>query len=98
MKFARWFALTGTVLAIAPAMWIGSAYATQLSLAPRPIIRPAAPRLVPTSNQGPLLKRLSESVTKTRSALLWSVYPASVRGQVVLEVTPGGDPLLTGGW
>jgi hypothetical protein len=97
MNLARWFVAVTTTLALVPAMWIGSAYATQLSPLRKPVIVSNV-ILGASTNPGPFLKRLAESVKDNRSTLLWSVYPASVRGQVVLDVTPGSDPMMTGGW
>jgi len=97
MNLARWFVAVGTTLAVVPAAWVGSAYASQLSPLRTPGTFSSRMFGAPTSPD-PFLKRLTVSVTNNRSTLLWSVYPASVRGQVILDVTPGSDPLLTGGW
>lgn len=97
MKCTNWLVVTCATLAVAPVTWIGSAYATQLN----PARTPAAPSNVilgVTSTLDPFLKRLFVSVQNNRSTLLWSVYPASVRGQVVVDAVPGGDPMVTGGW
>jgi len=44
------------------------------------------------------LGRLAESVSQDRARLLWSAYPASVRGQVFSSMVGGNDPLMNGGW
>jgi hypothetical protein len=97
MKSARWLVAVGATLAVAPVTWIGSAYATQLNLARKPIMA-SNMILGVTATLDPFLKRLVVSVQNNRSTLLWSVYPASVRGQVVVDAVPGSDPLETGGW
>jgi hypothetical protein len=97
MKFTRWLVVVGATLAVAPVTWIGSAYATQLNPARKPFI-PSNVVLGVTTALDPFLKRLFVSVQNNRSTLLWSVYPASVRGQVVVDAVPGSDPLQTGGW
>jgi|SRR5271168_1078446 len=98
MNLARWFVAVVTTSAVVPAIWIGSAYATQLSPLRKPTILLNNGIFGASTNLDPFLKRLAESVKNNRSTLLWSVYPASVRGQVILDVVPGSDPLLTGGW
>lgn len=44
------------------------------------------------------MNRWLSSVQTSRTNLLWSSYPASIRGQVFSSQAAGGDPLTTGGW
>jgi len=94
--FSRWLVVMTTTLTVVPVTWIGSAYAMQLSLTRKPILV-VAPHIVRAAKTESFLARLSESVARNRATLLWSVYPASVRGQVILDASPGNDPILTGG-
>jgi|694.fasta_scaffold149343_3 hypothetical protein len=49
-------------------------------------------------NSETFMTRLIASVKKNQSLLLWSSYPASIRGQVFSNATPGGNPIETSGW
>ncbi len=44
------------------------------------------------------MNRWLSAVQSSRKNLLWSSYPASIRGQVFSSQEAGGDPLTTGGW
>ncbi len=44
------------------------------------------------------MSRWLSTVNMDRKNLLWSSYPASIRGQVFSGSQAGGDPLSTGGW
>lgn len=44
------------------------------------------------------MNRWLSTVMVDRRNLLWSSYPASIRGQVFSSREAGGDPLTTGGW
>ncbi|MBI2810726.1 MAG: hypothetical protein HYX67_07865 [Candidatus Melainabacteria bacterium] len=44
------------------------------------------------------MNRWLSTVMANRKNLLWSSYPASIRGQVFSSSEAGGDPLATGGW
>ncbi len=49
-------------------------------------------------NSETFMVRWLETVKKNKSNLLWSSYPASIRGQVFSNKPAGGDPLKSGGW
>jgi len=55
----------------------------------------AAPLVV---NSETFMVRWLNTVKTNKSNLLWSSYPASIRGQVFSNTAPGGDPLTSGGW
>ncbi|MBS1954162.1 MAG: hypothetical protein JST89_08250 [Cyanobacteria bacterium SZAS-4] len=44
------------------------------------------------------MNRWLSTVQAKRTALLWSSYPASIRGQVLSSQEAGGDPMSSGGW
>jgi len=78
-----------------PAFWVSAAYATQLNLIAVPPKQEATGmNVTPTT----LFGKLHNAMSNSTSNLLWSVYPAGVRGQVILQATPGSDPLTSGGW
>jgi hypothetical protein len=49
-------------------------------------------------NSETFMVRWLETVKKNKSNLLWSSYPASIRGQVFGHNPAGGDPFKSGGW
>lgn len=49
-------------------------------------------------NAETFMTRLVASVKQNQNRLLWSSYPASIRGQVFSNKAPGGNPLETSGW
>ncbi|HEY9734372.1 MAG TPA: hypothetical protein V6C89_20845 [Drouetiella sp.] len=49
-------------------------------------------------NAETFMTRLVSSVETNQHRLLWSAYPASIRGQVFSNNVPGGNPLETSGW
>lgn len=44
------------------------------------------------------MNRWLSTVQASRKNLLWSSYPASIRGQVLSSREAGGDPMSSGGW
>ena len=50
------------------------------------------------NNSETWMNRWLSTVQASRKNLLWSSYPASIRGQVFSSQEAGGDPFMTGGW
>jgi len=53
-------------------------------------------KLIPHSEA--FLTHWLTAVNKNPHRLLWSSYPASIRGQVFSGKAAGGDPMTAGGW
>jgi len=98
----RWFLVVLSSLLIALGVPISTVYATSLSLPGQVLVSKGSPEPTPFHPcVGPLsdsfISRLLGAMSKDQSRLLWSTYPASVRGQV-FGGEPGRDPISSGGW
>ena len=49
-------------------------------------------------NSETFMVRWLDTVKNNKTNLLWSSYPASIRGQVFNNKPAGGDPFVSGGW
>jgi hypothetical protein len=96
------------LLALAmPIVSVTSAYATQLNAVG--VVTPEGAFAESFSSIGPrefiavvnsetFMVRWLQTAGKDRTHLLWSAYPASIRGQIFSGQPAGGNPLVTGGW
>ena len=107
MKLRSHFERIALSVVVVSSAWITNAYAAQLNM---PVSVPAPTRaMVPShgkSSSSPatekfgnvFLSRWLATVSSKRERLLWSSYPASIRGQTFSLQPPGNDPSMGGGW
>ena len=97
------FAILTTALLIAPTVWISSAYATQMRLPPTQVsfgfsLRSMRTNKAEAPRSSNFVSRWLSTVKDKRTRLLWSAYPAGIRGQIFSGQEAGNDPMTEGDW
>jgi hypothetical protein len=107
MKLKSHFERIALSVVVLSSVWITTAYAAQLNMAvsvpaPTRAMAPAhgkSSKASATEKFGNVfLSRWLTTVADKRERLLWSSYPASIRGQTFSLQPPGNDPSMGGGW